>query len=105
MDSHGPFLNPGDQKVIGQAVADPSHETHVIPSSRTVNRVWMVLMLFLTAVGVWCAIAEELIAGIVMVVVGVVVTGILVWVEVSERMMVRRMSRRGVQNSDSRNAA
>ena len=102
MNSHGPLLNPGDQKVIGQAIVDPSHETHVTPSSRTANRIWMVLMLLLTAVGVWCAITTELFSGIIMIVVGGVVNCILVWVELSERMMVRRMRRRGERSPHAR---
>jgi uncharacterized membrane protein YcaP (DUF421 family) len=105
MDANRPILNPGDQKVIGQAIVDPSHETHVTPSSRTANRIWMVLMLLLAAVGLWCAVAEELFSGIIMITVGVVVTAILVKIEISDRMMVRRMRRRGEQSSHARNVA
>ena len=105
MDSNGPFLSPGDQKVIGQAITDLSHATHVTPSARMANRVWFVLMLGLILIGILCSLAVELFSGIIMTVVGVVVAAILVKVEVSERMMVRRMRRRGEQSSHARKVA
>ena len=98
MNSEGPFFSPGDQKVIGQAITGPAQETRITSSSRTLNRIWLALMSGLTLLGTWCLLAGEWVAGGVLVLVGVVTGAILVKLEISERMMLRRMSKRGKES-------
>ena len=62
-------------------------------------------MLFLIVLGICCAVSEELVSGIIIMVVGVVGAVTLLKVEVAERMMVRRMRRRGEQSSPKRQVA
>ena|SRR5687768_18513822 len=87
------LFDPGDQKVVGQGRGFRS------PSSRTVNRVYFVLMLGLTFLGVACLFFGEYVAGVIMTLVGAVAACLFARAELSERSMVRRMRRRGEQSA------
>jgi len=91
MDTNGPMFDPGDQKVIGQGFpAAPS---------QTANRVYFVLSLGLTLLGIGCLFMAEHVAGVIMVVVGVVAAFLFARAVLSEHAMLRRMRRRGEQHS------
>jgi len=97
MDINGPVFDPGDQKVIGQGFP--------VASSRTANRVYFVLALGLTFLGIGCLLMAEHVAGVIMIVVGVIAAFLFARAELSERSMLSRMRRRAERSSHDHNVA
>jgi hypothetical protein len=97
MNTPRPIFDPGEPKVIGQSF--PS------PSSRRTNRIYFVLMLGLTLLGIGCLFIGEYVVGVIMTLVGVIAAFLFARAELPERSMQRRMSRRGEQSSHDSNVA
>ena len=88
-----PLFDPGDQKIL-RIHGEPRHP-------RILNLIFILISLFIVAVGVIVLLGGQIVSGLVVMLLGSLSTAVFLYPEISGALMARRMRKRAEKDPSS----